>query len=303
MRWGVKATDTAKVSIEARYIVADRTLAVLDDLKTLRVRAVQSASAEDVGIFAAFVPLPRPDGYEEMDLFDGFSRSSQTFRISPGWYLEPQCSEVVGPFLNDVDPTSYDFADSVELHQGVCEEGVADYDTFYDELFSDEEAQTGPPSPEHELDFSGSDIDDHDTDQVVDDETKHILATPWCTSFPAHLESYLDGVEGQQVSADQLIQLQKCIDETDSFHEYIWCSIRDNKAALNRRQARYRLMEAGGDMAGFMKSGGLGSPLVDVIGIDEEWLDDSWGMPVERKVRRKIYHSGMAHVEPPATGI
>ncbi|KAK7414354.1 hypothetical protein QQX98_006796 [Neonectria punicea] len=296
MRWGVKATDTAKVSIEARYIVADRTLAVLDELKTLRVRAVQSASAEDVGIFAAFVPLPRSDDYEEMDL-------SPTFRISPGWYLEPICSEAIGPFLNDVDPTSYDFADSVELHQSVCEEDVDDYDTFYDELFSDEEAQTGPPSPERELDFSGSDIDDHDTDQAVDDETKHILATPWITSFPAHLESHLDGIEGQQVSADQLIQLQKCINEADSFHEYIRCSIRDNKAALNRRQARYRLMEAGGGIAGFMKSGGLGSPLVDVISIDEEWLDDSWGRPVERKVRRKIYHGGMAHVGPPTTGI
>ncbi|KPM37818.1 hypothetical protein AK830_g8727 [Neonectria ditissima] len=267
MRWGAKPTDTTKVSIEARYIVADRTLAVLGDLKKLRASATQRASAEDIGTFA---------------------ESRVLFPAAPDWYIGHLCSDAVTtPLLDQAD---FDAAEPVAFH----DEDVTDLDAFYDDMFSDEEAHTGPPSP----DFSGSDVDDRDTSRTADDEPMHILATPWSASFPAQLESHLDRAE-QRVSADQLIRLQSCIDETDEFHEHMLASIRENKAALNRRQARYRMREAGGDMAGFMKSGGLGSPLVDVVGVDEEWLDDPWDIHVRARQRRKIFHGAGTPPGPP----
>lgn len=73
-RWGVGTTDTTKVSIEMRYMLADRIQAMLDDLRTLRVRAIQRASPSDIGIFAARIPLPSPEENEVEELFDSCSR-------------------------------------------------------------------------------------------------------------------------------------------------------------------------------------------------------------------------------------
>lgn len=73
-RWGVGTTDTTKVSIEMRYMLADRIQAMLDDLRRLRARAIQRASPSDIGIFAVMVPLPRPEESEEEELYDLWSR-------------------------------------------------------------------------------------------------------------------------------------------------------------------------------------------------------------------------------------
>ncbi|KAF7545187.1 hypothetical protein G7Z17_g9372 [Cylindrodendrum hubeiense] len=107
------------------------------------------------------------------------------------------------------------------------------------------------------------------------------------------------------VSAEQLNRLQKCISHVEKFHDSVLRSIKDVKTALNRRKDRYRLAAPDGDFSKFMKSRGLGSPLVDVIVIDDGWPDTEWDTPVWKPSRKKIYHGTDARtrVGPPAVGI
>lgn len=110
--------------------------------------------------------------------------------------------------------------------------------------------------------------------------------------------------ENYPVTKEDLEAIQKCIGEATSFVEYMVMTIKDTKASLNRRAARHRLREAGGDMAGFMKSRGLGSPLVECIGIEEAWPPGlGWGVSSPTPRRKMVSGGSSSPATPPAVGL
>lgn len=93
------------------------------------------------------------------------------------------------------------------------------------------------------------------------------------------------------ITAAHLLQLHEHIQDLTRFRSYLRTSVKDVSDALNRREDRYVMRETNGDITSFMKSRGLGSPLVESISADEKWPDeeDTWGMPPVKTPRRKIY--------------
>ncbi|KAH7141258.1 hypothetical protein B0J13DRAFT_623634 [Dactylonectria estremocensis] len=341
-RWGIRMTDTAKVSIEARYMLADRTRGMLDNLKALRTRALGHATLADIGAFAAIIPLPAQNLSEERDLFDDSFQST------------------VKPEANSIDTKLYSINDIEYEHtEQFAEESEYDTDSdsgdndntdaaglagpSYEELFSSQNATADTSSPPQDIDSVWSHEETCDTDQVKDvddDAMNQFLYVPWIRSFPAKLKLQLDRIdtkatlelktsalEGAQTTGDsessktatkstpqsldsesitssqesccsrrshnhcavstkQLVRIQKCVEHIESFHDTVWRGIETVKSSLNRRRARYRLAKYHGDLTGFMKSRGMGSPLTDVIGIDEAWPSTgwtNWGTPVRNR--------------------
>ncbi|KAH8685201.1 hypothetical protein BGZ61DRAFT_479961 [Ilyonectria robusta] len=363
-RWGVGTTDTTKVSIEMRYMLADRIQAMLDDLMRLRVRAIQRASPSDIGIFAIMVPLPRPEEHEEEELYDLWSRSDfpwlygedaivpcadEDYTIDFAFGDPAECQGI------PVDEIAFDAESDSDDDHDYDDAGAHDQDTRYEDWFSNRETPTRSPSPQHESDCS--DIDPETRGPNQSDEAKHTLLLPWSQSFPEDLKSHLDRVEADDnqnvdgsssgnccttrvsepchptsaspsdspnanyktpfqslcdstephnyytISAEQLVRLQSCIELIGDLHDSALRSIRDVKAALNRREARHRLRASGGDFTRFMKSRGLGTPLVNVIAIDEVWPDTEWDAPTWKPPRKKICYGTRRPVGPPAAGI
>lgn len=69
MRWGARITDTAKISVEVRFILLKKVDGVIEDLHSLRRRANQYTSSATFTAFAAQVPLPKAswEEYGELD--------------------------------------------------------------------------------------------------------------------------------------------------------------------------------------------------------------------------------------------
>ncbi|KAL6407820.1 hypothetical protein AUP68_08845 [Ilyonectria robusta] len=125
-------------------------------------------------------------------------------------------------------------------------------------------------------------------------------------NYKTPFQSLCDSTEPHNyytISAEQLVRLQSCIELIGDLHDSALRSIRDVKAALNRREARHRLRASGGDFTRFMKSRGLGTPLVNVIAIDEVWPDTEWDAPTWKPPRKKICYGTRRPVGLPAAGI
>lgn len=71
--WGQKVTDTAKLSVEVRYIQLNRALKSLGNLKRLRARALRQTSTPTTVGFAGWIPLPEQDGEERIALRESSS--------------------------------------------------------------------------------------------------------------------------------------------------------------------------------------------------------------------------------------
>jgi hypothetical protein len=145
------------------------------------------------------------------------------------------------------------------------------------------------------------------------------LLTPWQSSFPSRVRTVLDRIYAQTsgylpensdvgsaaglpgltidlVTASDLLQLHRHIEHVRRFRSYLSRSIRDVRDALSRCEGRYSMHKCNGDITLIMKSRGDGSPLVESIGVDEEWPEnDPWGMPVSSMPRRKLQGNKVAN--------
>lgn len=175
------------------------------------------------------------------------------------------------------------------------------------------------------------------TNKTNNNEDPNVLTVPLRDSFPVQLHVYLDLLDAEYggappspstapsylsperlppftwnfvrsqhcpVTKDDLAVLQQCIEDTEVVLHNIRQGILDTKVASNRREDRFRMSESNEDITEFMKSRGLGSPLVKSIGIDDFWPFD-WGYGFPRThSRRKIYNGSSSRPStPPAVGI
>lgn len=106
----------------------------------------------------------------------------------------------------------------------------------------------------------------------------------------------------QRISLVQLLKLQECINEMQSFVNVLRRGLMNVMTTLNRREDRYKLVKANGDITVFMKSRGLGSSLYESQSADEEWIEtfDDWGMPAQKPPRQRIHDGKRVVAKPPA---
>jgi hypothetical protein len=91
------------------------------------------------------------------------------------------------------------------------------------------------------------------------------------------------------VDATQLLELQAYMQQVIRFKMYLAKSLIDVRNSLNRREERYRMREANGNITTIMKSHGEGSPLAISTLVDEEWIEDAWSAPVTMEAERVAF--------------
>ncbi|KAI9155059.1 hypothetical protein HJFPF1_07624 [Paramyrothecium foliicola] len=234
MRWDAKITDTAKISVEVRWILIDRVDAILNDLKTLRQRAIGYASPESVAALATRISLPAPTKDEGEALGEPAGSCSDRFQLLPGVVIAEEKESILEALLgsqrlehlqelevtSDLSETWFQRLDDLicnheNLDPGLCWGSVCQDGTMYNTNDSEKPQvvevedikAVDPVMCTADFGLHGSTngkMSSHpypgptesDVDrQMARIQREHSLLTPWCESYPSRLQSYLDGLD------------------------------------------------------------------------------------------------------------
>lgn len=281
MWWGAGKFSTAKFSTKLRWIEHKRVNAIIDDITSLRRRALQYASPETVSALAPWTPLPDPPKDEETELMDfctiydfpwladykvpddGAEWDDLWREIGFGGSKEDVDSDETKPVPEGTDPWSINhLLDKIE------------------EILEDDDEVTDERNWEPDMEESGG--------SSSSEAQAFSLDNPFENNVYEDLEGIISLNELENgvhldIPATQLVQLQKGLLWFVDFRTYIEDSISQIKSAQRRHDNRYRMRRLNGDITMLMKSRGRQSPLKKVVSAEEEegWLDPAqdWGFP------------------------
>lgn len=242
------------MSTEGRWLFLDKVDAIIDRLKELRLRAMQHASPASVAAFAAEMPLPDQDCV---------SATQPPDESQLGWQPGGAAQEL---------PYEPCFADG--------DDADGDMYAIRDTWFAALDAEPNGFYREEGVRGGGS---QHEPEEQ-NHKHSHVFLGAWRDTFPGRLETRLDSLDGgTSPGPGSLVpapDLDAQADGEPPLHVGESTESPISSATLLRlqqemddvcrcRRSRWHRRRSGGDLASLMKSGGVGSPLVESIAANE----------------------------------
>lgn len=331
--WEARITHTTKVSTELRTISLRKSTEYVSYLEQLRVRAIRYASPDSIVALARAIPLAESgdDDDDAKELQDSAQRSDFPWLVELDQKID-ELYDIGDTWFGSLDQITDDgLLDPTDQEGGISDLFSGNDPRFIQSSLS-EWNTTGHVSYGETSPFILSRDSQEEKTQADEKNTNDFLSIPWQKGFPFRLGQYLDCIEFFEseelfehresnpspyrnvetagvikdtndkirsniypVSETHLLKLQGCISQIRAFRNYLKKSVEDIRDASNRREDRYRMREARGDITMLMHTRGYGSALVECISTEETWPEEeaSWGLPPIKKLRKKLYMSSI----------